>query len=53
MKELDEQFKEQLDAVESKLASNVTRNFDKFTLAYESFDGIGTGLKEVSQQVRG
>ena len=41
---MNETYTEQLDAVETNLALNVTRGFDKFTLAFESFDGIKTDL---------
>ena len=49
---MEEQYKKSLDIVETNLANNVTCSFDKFTLAFESFDRIKDDLGYVSSAVK-
>jgi hypothetical protein len=49
---MEEQYRKYLDSVETNLADNVTMSFDKFTLAFESFDGIREDLGYVSSAVK-
>jgi hypothetical protein len=52
LKNVEETHRKYLDSVESNLADNVTRGFDKFTLAFESFDGIRGDLGYISDAVK-
>lgn len=52
MKEKSDEFNKHLEVVEASLTKHISLYFDKFTLAFESFDDMKGDLASISQQTK-
>ena len=52
MAQKTEEFNKELEKVESRLVHSVANHFDRFMLAFESFDTVKEDLEQISLQAK-